>query len=523
MSFLKRLDEKLCKRLPLLVLILFVVQAPLDVAGYWQVQLHLSNTITLAIRMVLLGGSVLLGFLLSGRKRYYVITGAVLVVLTGLHAYACMQNPNGYVDPITDIVNLVRIYFLPMMTLCFITFLKRNEKVFSAMKLAAVIDLCIIALIQFLSWATGTDPNTYSADSVGVRGWFIWTNSQSAILSMIGPIVICWTLQRWKDKALPAALATAISEATLWLLAPRLAYASLIAIGFGMVICLLIIDRKRWRQVLAVALVTVAFIAVFPISPTHQRLEANAVRAEETEERIDEMEIEIETEVVEEEEKGEKTTKKKVKLSKKTKKKLEKLYRSQHIIWSMVERFGRDRVFEAYNYTLDPTILSNTRLMKITFCELLMDESGLASRLFGLNLSEMAYERQDKKGKVTRDNYDVENDLHGMYFLTGIVGLVLMGVFLLYFGVYALIAVIRKPKVYFNLEMCAFAGAYVLSLIHAYFTASVLRRNNASIYLAMVLAGLWYLARRKAEEKASAPAEEASALTEEIPALAEEA
>ena len=174
-----------------------------------------------------------------------------------------------------------------------------------------------------------------------------------------------------------------------------------------------------------------------------------------------------------------------------------------------VEYTPNDGVFEAYNYTLDPAILSNTRLMKITFCQLLMEESHFSSKLFGLNLSEMAYERQNKKGKIVRDNYDVENDLHGMYFLTGAVGLVLMGLFLLYFGVYALIAVLKKPKLYFNLELCAFAGAYILSLLHAYFTASVLRRNNASIYLAMVLAGLWYLARRKAEQVPQASEAEA--------------
>ena len=78
-----------------------------------------------------------------------------------------------------------------------------------------------------------------------------------------------------------------------------------------------------------------------------------------------------------------------------------------------------------------------------------------------------------------------------------------MILFLLYFGIRALIAVIRKPKQYFTLPMCAFAISYGLALIHAYYTASVLRRNNASIYLALILAGLWYLSRRR--EQAAEP------------------
>ena len=77
----------------------------------------------------------------------------------------------------------------------------------------------------------------------------------------------------------------------------------------------------------------------------------------------------------------------------------------------------------------------------------------------------------------------------------------MMVAFLLFFGLRALLAVIRAPKRYFTLPMAAFAIAYGLGLIHAYYTASVLRRNNASFYLALVLAGLWYLSRRQAENR----------------------
>ena len=92
---------------------------------------------------------------------------------------------------------------------------------------------------------------------------------------------------------------------------------------------------------------------------------------------------------------------------------------------------------------------------------------------------------------------DVENDFHGIYYLLGIVGLVLMIAFLLYFGLRGLIAVFRNRKRYFNLDMVGFAIAYGSAIGHAYFTVSVLRRNNASVYLAMVLAALWYLSQKK--------------------------
>lgn len=504
----KAILDRIRGRLPLVVFVLCVIQPLLDAAGYWQQYFGVSNAVTMALRMILLGGTVLLGFVLSDRKRYYFLTAAVLAALTAGHIFACTRSVNGYQEPIKDLINLVRIYFLPLMTISFITFLRQNDAVFPAVIRGMVTDLFLIAGIQFVSAVTGTDPHTYSVDKTGILGWFLWTNSQSAILAMTLPVSLCWALRHWKKHILPVILITAIGEAALFVLAPRLAYASLAAAGLGVAICLLLTERKRWAQALAIALVTCLFIAAFPISPTYKRLNANENRAEKTVEQIQNLDIKIEIvtdpATVPSGETGESNvperhSKPRVKIDEKNAKKLEKLYRSQDILWSVVERFGREKVFEAYNYSLDPSVLGNTRLMKIRFCELLMAESGTASHLFGLNLKEMTFQRQDKDGILVTDNYDVENDLHGVYFLTGAVGLGLMIAFLLYFGIRALIAVIRRRKQCFTLSMCAFAISYGLGLIHAYYTASVLRRNNASIYLALILAGLWYLSCKRAQ------------------------
>ncbi len=502
----KAISDRIRGKLPLLVFVLCVIQPLLDAAGYWQQYFGVSNAVTMALRMLLLGGTVLLGFVLSDRKRYYFLTAAVLAALTAGHIFACTRSANGYQAPITDLINLVRIYFLPLMTVCFITFLRQNDAVFPAVIRGMVADLFLIAGIQLVSTLTGTDPHTYSVDKTGILGWFLWTNSQSAILAMTVPVTICWALRRWEKKLLPVILVTAVAEATLYVLAPRLAYASMAVAGLGAAICLLIADRKRWPQVLAVVLVTCLFVAAYPLSPTYRRLNANESRTEQTVKQIQELDIHIETEPAtmpegETGENAENPGKPQVVLDEQNADKLEKLYRSQDILWSVVERFGRDKVFEAYHYSLDPTVIGNTRLMKIRFCELLMAESGRASHLFGLNLKEMTCQRQDKDGILVTDNYDVENDLHGVYFLTGAVGLGAMIVFLLFFGLRALIAVLRRPKQYFTLPMCAFAIAYGLGLIHAYYTASVLRRNNASFYLALILAGLWYLSRKEAEDR----------------------
>ncbi len=497
--------------LPKIIFVLCLLQPLLDIAGFWQVRLGVGNTVTMALRMLLLGGTVLLGFLLTDRRPAYYLTAGVLALLICGHAAACLSSSRGYVQPVTDLINLVRICFLPMMTLCFITFLRQNEKVLPAILKGMAADVLIIAASQLISELTGTNPYTYSADKIGILGWFMWTNSQSAILAMISPILIVWALRRWENMILPVALVTAVSEAALYVLAPRLAYACLIGSGIGVFVCVLLAGRRHWKQGVAVLLITLLFIAAYPLSNTYRRLKANNERAETAEQVIQKKNIvipkETEDETEDEPRHGRRpdkhSSKKTISLEEETAQKLEELYRSQGLIWSLVERFGRDRVFQIYDYTLDPGILGNTRLVKINFCTLAMEDAGLLSHLFGLNLAELTAQRHGPTGELITDNYDVENDFHGIYFLTGWVGLGCMILFLLYFGVRALLAVIRKPKVYFDLPMCAFAMAYGFGLIHAGFTASVLRRNNASFYLAIVLAGLWYLSRKEKAEETS--------------------
>ena len=62
-----RLAAVLREKLPLIILLFCLIQPVLDIAGYWQNRLGISNTATMAARMLLLGGSVLLGFFLSVR------------------------------------------------------------------------------------------------------------------------------------------------------------------------------------------------------------------------------------------------------------------------------------------------------------------------------------------------------------------------------------------------------------------------------------------------------------------------
>ena len=152
----------------------------------------------------------------------------------------------------------------------------------------------------------------------------------------------------------------------------------------------------------------------------------------------------------------------------------------------LVDRFGASRVMQAYDYTSDAERLSGWREMKLIYCRFLMEDAGKSAMLFGLDLSDMTWKNE---------NYDVENDLHGIYYLYGIVGLALFVVFLLYFAVLILRALLQDFKKYMTWEAGAFGVSLCLLLLHVYCTAGVLRRPNASFYLSVVLAVIYYLVK----------------------------
>ncbi len=499
-----RLTDAVTEKLPILIVIFCVIQPVLDVMGYWQVKLEISNVVTLLLRMGLLCGSVLLGFILSKRKWVYWVMAGVLGVFTIGHIISCIQA--GYLNPVDDLMNQIRIFLLPLTALCFITFLQSNEKVFPALKLGLVLALAVIVLVQIISTVTGTDPHTYTAKGYGVLGWFMWTNTQSAVLCILAPIAIAWSLNRWKDKVLPVLCTALVSMGALYFLAPRLSYAGLVAAGVGMAVSLLIVDRKRFKQAAAVFLCAVLFVGLYPVSATYRNQEAISEDDAEKQNQVSRIIQSSSVSVIRPGSSNEED----VELSEEEEDAFWSVYEEIYspYVKGVINKFGIQRVVEAYDYSINVDEIGGNRLKKITFCKLLLEDSPKSAYLFGMELDRMQAEIDVydwSAGVWTKgmENFDVENDLHGIFFLCGGVGLVLMILFLAYFGLRAIWALIRDFKSYFTLDLAALAIGYCCSIVHIYCTASLLRRNNGSVYLALLLAASWYLTQKKFSKKAA--------------------
>lgn len=454
--------------LPQVILLLFILQPVMDVLSYWLDALGMGNTVSLLMRFALLAGTAVLSFCLSRRKRVYLLLGVVLAVIALLHGWACITaGYAGYSDPVYDLTNFIRVAQIPLFTFCFITLLRETgESGYHAVEQGFAINFVIILVVEVLSVLTGTNPCTYANKGIGLLGWFYFANSQSAILSAMVPILLMQLIRKKNPWLLAAG--TAAGFGVLYLFATRLAYVAIFICAAGLVIVLVL--SRSWNRRTAAILLAGALVcgAGYAVSPMARNQEAQklvaAQKQQEAEERIAQAEQENGTTIEESPQIC-----------------LMPVY--EEYVGAMMDRFGAERVMEAYDYTTDVSDLKDWRRMKLTYCGFLMEEAGTAAKAFGLELADMTWQ-----GEV----FDVENDFHGMYFLYGMVGLLALVLFLLYFVWLVVRALWHNFSRYMTLEAGAFGVACCTLLLHIYCTAGVLRRPNASFYLSVVLAVIYY-------------------------------
>lgn len=459
-------QERGCPRwLPGALVALCAAQPLLDVLSFWTQDLAWGSKLTLALRLLLFLCVVLTGFVLSGHKRAYWITAAVCAVLYAAHVLACLRANEAFTaaNLISDAANFIRVAQIPLFTIAFITFLRCCRQGFASFERGITIAFWIIAAVELLSALTGTDPYTYSGKHIGLRGWFYGASTQSAILSMLVPLTLCPALRsgnirRW----LPVAV---VGFAELFCFATRLAYMSLFVTAIGTGIIWAITRRGDRKIYIALLLCAALCAAAFPVSPMRQNQQAVAANAVRKQENIDRL-----------------VTQGKAEFGDQGYAYL--TYAYDEYLGGTVERYGLEATAEMYGYSTKAADITNVRTIKINYCRLMLNTEPFTSRLFGLSYDEMTYHGYC---------YDVENDFHGITYLYGWAGLACLLAFLGYFLVIIVRALIRNARRYFTVEAGACGVALCTCLAHIYNTAGVLRRPNASFYLCLILAAIWYL------------------------------
>lgn len=478
---LNRFRERLNPLLPGIVLTLFLLQPCLDVLSYWMDTLDMANTLTLALRLVMLLGMVGLGFLLSRRKGSYLLLALVLGLFTACHVYFCWQS--GYESLFSDLTNLIRIYQLPLTTLAFITYLQENEDCLIAIRRGFFLCLGLILAVELLSVLTGTEPYTYVNKQIGIRGWFYLPSAQSAILSILVPVALAYGMERVKLHPVWSFLMGLVAFGMLYCFATRLTYAALLGTACALAASLLLLKWLKGipagKAAAAMALCVVLALVLFPVSPMERNTELVGINAGLKQEDINSLVAADDAAAAE------------AGLTGKDRELASLKSAYETYLPGVTGRFGLERTAQRYGYSTSVEHLSNTRLQKLNYCRMLLEDLPECG-LFGLELAKMTF-----AGEV----YDVENDFHGIYYLCGAVGLGLMIAFFAYFVWRIAAALLRDFRFYFTLEAAGYGIALICGAAHAYFTAGVLRRPNTTFYLAVILAAVYVLTRTAKKEE----------------------
>lgn len=478
--------QELIRLLPAVVFVFCLLQPVLDVAGFWQGTLGVKTAVTTMIRLGCFAGAAVLGFALSERKWIYVSAAGVMALFAAVRSWALLEA--GYHFPAEDLTNLLTFYMLPVYTLAFCTFCLRNPRVVRAVTLGFGADLAIVAAVMVLSRLTGTDPYTYPNKELGVQGWFLYGNPQSAILSMLAPVAMGWALEKWQNQVLLPGAVTLAAELALYFLGTRLSTMAMVACGVGLAVCLLLIDRSRWRQAAAIGLVTLILTALIPVSPMVENQRRQADNFDLKQQAFDEIAMTDDDSADDEE-------------------RMERLVEAYRLyVPGLVTRFGGARTLEAYGYTTDVDVVGARRTMRLTFCRLLQEDSPESARWFGMDITRMKVQGVDlnwSTGEMEEmlTSFDPENDFHAVYYLYGAVGLGLIAGFFAFFAGGALFAMFRDFRRHFTVTFAAIAIGCCCAVAHCVFTASILRFSNSLTYLALLLASIWSLSRRERSAK----------------------
>ena len=473
------------------LMLLIVAQPILDIVAYWTQSPDgtVAGYVRLAIMLVL---PLHLLLTLKDKKRF-IISMLVIGGFCLLRILNCYRA--GYVNMAFDVSYTAKVAQLPILAICFTYYIRdeqRKDQVLRGLLIAAIITFGSIAL----ACLTGTENETYGP-GLGVSGWVIDDNrcANSIILVTLASILIYFSVK--SDNKLINYIIPPLVAFALIANGTKACYYSIFAIYAGFA-CFLVLQKlichKELRKRMVVILMLVAIIsaAVYPITPRCKVSQSQAKGAEKVQ---NEIEIILSSMGYD--------------LSKMTNE--EKLADPvvlqvfgdyyYKVIWcvipDMFSRFTYEEILLKYDMTTSAEKLINTRLMKRTYAGLMWDKCDTLTKLTGFDVSDIWY-----TGKC-----DVENDWTALFYYYGYIGFALYASFILYF-IYLIIKRLRQDfKGTLTMENFLLLLCFALHIGLAEFSGSVIRRPNVSIYMALIIALIYYKTALKPVSEKKQPCE----------------
>lgn len=487
----KKTKNWLTDAAPAAVFALLLLQPILDIISYWASEFDFTVITTLA-RFAMFAAVMLYAFIISDRKRVYFIFAAVLGAYWIAHIIACIKSAGGYVSPVTDMNNFLRTVHMPLFTLAFITCFKKSDKVPKYVQLAFAGNMIIMMHSVILSYMTGTQIYTYVISRVGLMGWVNVHNSQSAILAFVVPLILFYVYKKQKPSLFYfTALVCLIN---LFFVGTRVDYFAIPIICFSMLFFLIVSKEKHPAYYATLGAIVLVCLACFGSSVVNANIDTHYVSMETKQQYVNTL---VEEGLADTGNKLPSHIDKETfdALDTRTKHEIVSIY--ELYAGPMVQRFGFERVFEKYNYSLVVSEITAARQQKRNFAQMVWEDSDMLTKCFGYEYISLVtdYKTTDADGNevVRQEIYDLENDFPSVFYYSGYIGFAVYLAFIGYFALLIIVGLITRFKKLFNIESGMVGVTFLLAMGASQFSGNVLRRPNASIYLSVILAYIYYL------------------------------
>ena len=460
------------------ILLLVIAQPILDVIAFFTASE--SGTVSGYIRLAVMLALTLYAFINNYRKKEFIISAILIAAVFALHILNGLRV--GYKDFRSDLMYSVKVAYMPVMALVFCTF-ANSGNIKNQLFKGIIINAFITAAVILLSYITGTYTDTYGP-GWGISGWVISDNRccHSDILSsccvFLGYLAVRENMKPWVKVSVSLLIfALLLTNGT------QACFYSLFGIFVGYPVFLILrrfIANKSFSKFTAVTMFALALVAVviYPYTPRYkmemyERSFFSDVQIKFVE-KMNNMGYDVENMSPQER-----------MSTPEVHEALKEYY--IHFLYSgmpdeTVESFDIDRIIWKYNATIEAGKIGDNRDMKEVFASLMFEDCDFLTRCFGFEFATIG---QDLTA-------DLENDWYAILYYYG------------YFGfaayIFAVLYILRRivkllladfknsiTDENFCLLMC-----FVLQLGLAFFSGAILRRPNASIYMSLVCALIYF-------------------------------
>lgn len=428
-----------------LLFLVLISQPLLDILAYFQE----GSTISVAgyVRLAYTVLIPLYTLVVAEKKKSF------FYIMSGIGVFALIHVANGlrvgYISLFADVKYMLLVLHMPILLICFMYLFNKAELKIQITR-GLVVNIVIFVVTFFASYIMKNGNYTYVDYEVGWTGWYLIPNAQSVITVSVLAFGVYFAMTYCK-KYFPIPLSLFLYM--YMVNGTKTSYVSVVLVLFGFY-CFVIIEyfikrEGKFPTYKALMLGLLLVITVFAYNYTPREImdenEENA-RAEEQLE-LDEEEF-------------------------------DKSKILQYIDKDLLDRFGNERVLEAYGDDVDAYTFADMRLKKRIYGRLVWEESDLLTKLVGYEYSEMQH---------NGENFDLENDPHAILYYYGYLGLAGYACLLGYFVLRILVILKKQFKESVNQLNFTILITWGLQMALSVYAGYLLRRPNVSSYLMIVL------------------------------------